>query len=64
MIKLNNIYNKNCIEFTKELESNSMQVDIGNTSPPYNIKKTMNLPTMIINQGMIIFLTLMNLVRC
>lgn len=39
MINLNQIYNKNCIDFMKELKSNSIEVDIIVTSPPYNIGK-------------------------
>ena len=39
MINLNKIYNKYCIDFMKELESNSIRVDIVITSPPYNIGK-------------------------
>ena len=39
MIKLNKIYNIDCIDFMKELESDSIQVDIIVTSPPYNIGK-------------------------
>ena len=44
MINLNKIYNRDCRDFMQELESNSTQVDIIVTSPPYNIgKKLWNL---------------------
>ena len=39
MINLNQIFNKSCIDFMNELESNSIQVDMIITSPPYNIGK-------------------------
>lgn len=39
MINLNQIYNKDCIDFMNELDSNSIQVDMIITSPPYNIGK-------------------------
>lgn len=39
MIDFNKIYHIKCEEFMEELESNSIQVDIVVTSPPYNIGK-------------------------
>jgi site-specific DNA-methyltransferase (adenine-specific) len=39
MINLNKIYHRDCRDFMQELESNSIQVDIIVTSPPYNIGK-------------------------
>ena len=42
MVKMNDfnkIYHIKCEEFMEELESNSIQVDIVVTSPPYNIGK-------------------------
>ena len=39
MINFNKIYHGNCKDFMEELESNSIQVDIVVTSPPYNIGK-------------------------
>jgi site-specific DNA-methyltransferase (adenine-specific) len=39
MVDLNQIYNKDCIDFMNELESNSIAVNMIITSPPYNIGK-------------------------
>ena len=40
MIELDQIYKKDCREFMKELDSESLQGDIVVSSPPYSIRKT------------------------
>lgn len=43
MIKLNTIYNDDCLNFMNNLMNESVFVDVIVTSPPYNIKKNIFL---------------------
>jgi site-specific DNA-methyltransferase (adenine-specific) len=39
VIELNNIYERDCVDFMKSLSAENIRVDVIVTSPPYNINK-------------------------
>ncbi|MGL4950426.1 MAG: DNA-methyltransferase [Mycoplasma sp.] len=44
-IKINNLYNENCVDFINQLKETDIKVDLLLTDPPYNISQKNNFKT-------------------